>query len=82
MNVAITRAKYFLFVIGNSSTLSINHHWNNFINYCRVIEKGTICLNDDSWKNNGIPSHSTIAPRTTTSDIDMKRPSEEIKEPR
>ena len=33
MNVAITRAKYCMLVIGNSDTLSSNETWANFIDY-------------------------------------------------
>jgi superfamily I DNA and/or RNA helicase len=31
MNVAITRAKHFLMVVGNSETLSKNQQWKGFI---------------------------------------------------
>jgi senataxin len=31
MNVAITRAKHFLWVVGNSRTLKRNEHWDAFI---------------------------------------------------
>ena len=35
MNVAITRAKHSLFVIGNSLTLSSDRNWNSFIKFCQ-----------------------------------------------
>lgn len=35
MNVAITRAKHCLFVVGNSATLKMDQHWSNMIDYCR-----------------------------------------------
>jgi senataxin len=35
MNVAITRAKNFLWVVGNSRTLTRNKNWEAFIKYCR-----------------------------------------------
>lgn len=34
MNVAITRAKHFLFVVGNSETLSKNEHWKGLVKEC------------------------------------------------
>ena len=35
MNVALTRAKHHLFVIGNSKTLNQNKNWNKFITHCK-----------------------------------------------
>ena len=35
MNVAITRAKHFLFIVGNSQTLSKDPIWEGLVNYCR-----------------------------------------------
>jgi superfamily I DNA and/or RNA helicase len=40
MNVAITRAKHFLFVIGNKRTLSKNEKWAGFIEQCEKIKDG------------------------------------------
>ena len=34
MNVAITRAKHLLFLVGNSETLSKNEHWRGMIKEC------------------------------------------------
>lgn len=34
LNVAITRPKYFLFVIGNSATLSGDSLWDDMIKSC------------------------------------------------
>jgi len=34
MNVAITRAKHFMFVVGNSETLAKNEHWRGMIKEC------------------------------------------------
>ena len=36
MNVAITRAKNFLWVIGNSKTLKRNKNWKDFINFAKL----------------------------------------------
>ncbi len=33
MNVAITRAKYALFVFGHAQTLVVDPTWSNYINY-------------------------------------------------
>jgi len=35
MNVAITRAKYFLLVIGNSNTLKREPMWKGLVEYCQ-----------------------------------------------
>jgi len=35
MNVAITRAKHSLFVVGNSQTLSSDKNWNDFVSFCK-----------------------------------------------
>lgn len=36
LNVAITRPKFFLMVVGNSKTLKKSGVWENMINYCQV----------------------------------------------
>ena len=36
LNVAITRPKYFLMVVGNSKTLKKSDTWENMINYCKM----------------------------------------------
>ncbi|KAM6237092.1 helicase MOV-10 [Porphyrio hochstetteri] len=35
LNVAITRAKALLIVVGNPAVLSKDHHWQRFLRYCR-----------------------------------------------
>lgn len=35
MNVAITRAKHCLFLVGNSQTLKKDTNWSQLINYCK-----------------------------------------------
>lgn len=40
LNVAITRPKYFLFIVGNAATLSKSDVWNNMICYCQ--NQGTL----------------------------------------
>ena len=42
MNVAITRAKEYLFVVGNSHTLSRHGLWANFIKHCQSLNGGFI----------------------------------------
>ena len=34
MNVALTRARYSLFVVGSAETLSISPHWRALIDHC------------------------------------------------
>jgi regulator of nonsense transcripts 1 len=36
LNVAITRPKYFLMVIGNQRTLKKSDVWENMITYCKM----------------------------------------------
>lgn len=36
MNVAITRAKNFLWVVGHAKTLNINKNWGDFVRYCFI----------------------------------------------
>jgi superfamily I DNA and/or RNA helicase len=38
MNVAITRAKHFLFVVGNTKTLEKNKVWCDYIRHCQKNE--------------------------------------------
>lgn len=45
MNVALTRARYGLIVLGNPKVLSKNHHWNNLICHFKelqVLMEGTV----------------------------------------
>ena len=45
MNVALTRARYGLIILGNPKVLSKNHHWNNLICHFKelqVLMEGTI----------------------------------------
>ena len=35
MNVALTRAKHFLFVICRCKSISVNHYWKNLVDYAR-----------------------------------------------
>jgi senataxin len=46
MNVALSRAKYACYVIGNSNTLKNNSYWKKLIDYCQ--------LNDTFYKINSI----------------------------
>ncbi len=38
MNVALSRAKYACFVIGNSNTLKNNSYWKKLIDYCKLYD--------------------------------------------
>ena len=40
LNVAITRAKHFLFVVGNSSTLKGDILWDNMVIECKKVRSG------------------------------------------
>lgn len=48
MNVAITRAKHFLWVIGNKRTLNRNKNWNSFIEYINKYEGSFYRINEES----------------------------------
>eukprot|EP00347_Sterkiella_histriomuscorum_P002715 403367086 len=42
MNVAVTRARHFLWVVGNSTTLNRNKNWNNFVEYSKTLNGGFV----------------------------------------
>lgn len=42
MNVAVTRARHFLMVVGNSRTLKRNNNWKAFIDYSKTLKGGFI----------------------------------------
>ena len=45
LNVAITRPKYFLLIVGNAATLSKSDVWNNMVDYCQC--QGKLITLDD-----------------------------------
>ena len=47
MNVALSRAKFGLFVVGNASTLRTNKNWGHFIKHMED-EKELIRANEDT----------------------------------
>ena len=52
MNVAITRAKHGLFIVGNANALSINPQWNELIQQAKRVHRGYIRVPDaniDVW---------------------------------
>ena len=49
MNVAITRAKHFLFVIGNSRTLCKNSVWKDFIDHCQKTDRNFYMISEDRY---------------------------------
>lgn len=40
LNVAITRPKHFLFVVGNSRTLAGEKLWDSMVKSCKAVEGG------------------------------------------
>ncbi|NXH91041.1 SDE3 helicase, partial [Edolisoma coerulescens] len=55
LNVAITRAKALLIVVGNPAVLSKDHHWHRFLRYCK--EEGSYTgypYEDESTAEDGI----------------------------
>ncbi|NXE92816.1 SDE3 helicase, partial [Menura novaehollandiae] len=47
LNVAITRAKALLIVVGNPAVLSKDHHWHRFLRYCKEEGGYTGCSYED-----------------------------------
>jgi len=43
LNVAITRPKHFLFVVGNSTTLAGDRLWDSMVKSCKAAEGGYFC---------------------------------------
>jgi senataxin len=41
MNVALTRAKYFLFVIARCDSIIVNPYWNDLVQHARETNAGT-----------------------------------------
>jgi senataxin len=73
MNVALTRAKYFLFVIARCESIGVNPYWNDLINHARttnavvrvpIIGRGrSLTFGELSdWKPDGVASMSTTQP--------------------
>ena len=58
MNVAMTRAKALLIIVGNPNLLQLDEHWGSFIKYCK--ENGAIAgtpfeILDSSTTENSLP---------------------------
>ena len=85
MNVAITRARYGLFVVGNANTLKSNQLWMSFINHVEATRmvvdttKGK-CLHDsiklmsnsnDNVANTGIGGNASVISRTAPMSTSM-----------
>ena len=51
LNVAITRPKYFLLVVGNASTLAKSETWESLINYCQSQGKYVEVPDNSHYKN-------------------------------
>jgi ATP-dependent exoDNAse (exonuclease V) beta subunit len=43
LNVALTRPKHFLFVVGNSKTLAGDSLWDSMVKSCKAAEGGYFC---------------------------------------
>lgn len=55
MNVAITRAKSFLWVVGNGHTLRRNDHWDAFVRYASTAPAACLKLQSkEQWSKEGI----------------------------
>lgn len=46
LNVATTRPKHFLFVVGNSKTLTGDPIWDSMVNSCKLAEGGYFCYTE------------------------------------
>jgi superfamily I DNA and/or RNA helicase len=56
MNVALTRAKFALWVVGNSKMLSQNSHWKQFIDFSK---KNGFCITFNFYTLYMTKSHKT-----------------------
>jgi superfamily I DNA and/or RNA helicase len=80
MNVAITRPKHFLMLVGNSSTLSRDPQWKALVEYCSTeIANGFVKFNHQSlydeealWvtlkgsnESQALPNHRTVTIKRT-----------------
>lgn len=53
MNVAITRAKHFLWIVGNSKTLENNENWDHLVEYTKSKEKCYMRIKNQEEYENG-----------------------------
>lgn len=59
MNVAITRAKNFLWVVGHTATLNSNKNWGDFIRFCYGKKCGRGFKEQPDFKTTNIINHKT-----------------------
>jgi senataxin len=59
MNVAITRARHFLFVIANTRSIVVNPYWRDLVEQARIT-KAVIPV--PQRKNSSFPDLSTLRP--------------------
>ncbi len=59
MNVALTRAKHFLFVIANTRSIVVNPYWRDLVEQAR---KTKAVIPVPQWKNSSFPDLSTLRP--------------------
>jgi regulator of nonsense transcripts 1 len=61
LNVAITRPKYFLLVVGNSKTLKKSMIWENMIEFC-ISHGRYVQVNDRSFFDTMADFKKSVAP--------------------
>lgn len=74
MNVAITRARHCLFIIGNSKTLNKDKNWKELISYCKNLQSSNkkIFFQDFFTKNDIIQTNDMKNQIKLKKDVNLK----------
>jgi hypothetical protein len=74
MNVALTRAKHYLFIIARCDTILVNPYWRDLVSYVRE-DQGVLDVRRISPMNTiNFPALKNLEPVTTRKASDIDRP--------